>query len=65
MRAKIERLEAEKKADFDLIQELNQRILTMMERADQDFENSGYKNQLERQLAFQTSKAKVCEKKYS
>ena len=63
MRAKIERLESEKKANFDLIQKLNQKILSMQEKADQEFENSGYKNQLEDQLAFQTDKARTYKKR--
>lgn len=63
MRAKIERLESEKEANFDLIQKVNQKILSMQEKADQEFENSGYKNQLEDQLAFQTDKARTFEKR--
>ena len=62
MKAKIARLESEKKIDLVLIQTLNQEILTIQKKADQYFENSGYKNQLEQQLDFQTSKAKVYEK---
>ena len=59
MNVKIKRLEDEKKADLDLIQNLNQEILSMQEKADQAFENSTYKKQLEQQLAFETDRAKV------
>lgn len=59
MKVKIKRLEDEKKADLDLIQKLNQEILSMQEKADQAFENSTYKKQLEQQLAFEADRAKV------
>lgn len=64
MKAKIERLEREKKADLERIMQLNQEISTMQEAADRDFENSTYKVQLEQQLATQTDKAKLFESRF-
>lgn len=63
MRAKIERLESENKANLALIERLNHEISSMQEKADQDFANSSFKKQLEDQIAFQTSKAKTYEKR--
>ncbi|PKM65148.1 MAG: Hin recombinase [Firmicutes bacterium HGW-Firmicutes-2] len=64
MKAKIERLEQEKKADLERIMQLNQEILAMQEAADRDFENSTYKVQLEQQLATQADKAKLFESRF-
>jgi hypothetical protein len=64
MKAKIERLEQEKQADLERIMQLNKEILAMQETADQAFENSSDRVQLEQQLAFQTNKAKVFEERF-
>jgi len=64
MKSKIERLEQEKKADLERIMQLNQEIFKMQEAADQGFENSSFKVQLEQQLAFQTDKAKTFEERF-
>lgn len=56
MKAKIERLEQEKRADSKRIDALNKEITEMQEKADHEFGNSPWKNQLEDQIDFQNSK---------
>ncbi len=61
MKAKIERLEQEKQADFKRIDALNKEITEMQEKADQEFSNSPWKKQLEDQIDFQNSKITTLE----
>ncbi len=61
MKAKIERLELEKQADFKRIDALNKDITKMQENADQEFCNSPWKKQLEDQIDFQNSKITTLE----
>lgn len=61
MKVKIERLEQEKQADSKRIDALNKEITKMQEKADQEFGNSPWKNQLEDQIDFQNSKITTLE----
>lgn len=65
MKAKIERLEQENKANLELIIKLNNEIAAMQEKTDQSFEISAYKAQLEQNLTLQTEKANLYERRFN